>query len=294
MANNISFASKYSGDIDKIIAQGAKTGFLADNTFKAKFSGASTVYLPEVSMDGLGDYSRTVGYSKGDTSLTYTPYTLNMERSKQLFLDAQDADESGVADLAGKLVGEYTRTKVIPETDAYNISALAKIAAQESNSAALTMGKEIAGLLELINNAEEACAYESSNLIALVDRVIYGALQTSTELSRYITVNNFSQGGIDLKVKNLNGVNIIPVDKSRMFDEFNFGDKGFAPTETAKAVHALVLPKDSASFVKKVDKCDVYDPSQVQDYDAYKINFRLYYDLIVKTSRKGTIFALTA
>ena len=54
----------------------------------------------------------------------------------------------------------------------------------------------------------------------------------------------------------------------------------------------MTLPKDSASFVKKVDKINVLNPNQVEDYDAYKINFRMYYDLIVKNSRKGTIFAL--
>ena len=39
MANVISYAGKYSGELDKMIVQESKTGFLADNVFKAKFSG---------------------------------------------------------------------------------------------------------------------------------------------------------------------------------------------------------------------------------------------------------------
>lgn len=293
MANSISYASKYTGELDKMIVQSAKTGFLADNVFKAKFMGSRTVYLPELELDGLGNYSRTEGYSKGDTTLKYTPYTLQQERSKQLFIDAQDADESGIPDLVGNTVGEFTRTKVVPEMDAYNISALYATANANGGVIAYDNAKAVAQLLEAINKAEEAMEYDgSTSLVAMVSPTLYNLLQTSAELQRFITASEFKQGEINVKVKNLNGCTIIPVAASRMKSAFNFSDSGFAPADGAKAVHALVLPKDSASFVKKVDKIDVIVPKDVEDYDAYKINYRTYYDLIVKSSRKKTIFAI--
>ncbi len=292
MANNIEFAEKYLGDIDKIITQSSKTGFLADNAFKMKFSGSKTVYLPEIEMDGLGDYSRTDGYPKGDSSLTYTPYTLNQERGKQLFLDAQDSDESGISDLAGKLVGEFTRTRVIPEVDAYNISALFAIAAAANNVLEPNADSPVADLLTIINACEEKMEYEGGNMVALVNPAMYNLLQTTTELQRYLSVSDFTQGGLTYKVKNLNGVPIIPVSSSRMKTSYTFGDNGFAPANNAGDICALVLPKDSASFVKKVDKCQILSPDQVEDFDAYKINFRMYYDLICKNSRRETIFAI--
>ena len=293
MANSISYASKYTGELDKMIVQSSKTGFLADNVFKAKFMGSRTVYLPELELDGLGNYSRTEGYSKGDTTLKYTPYTLQQERSKQLFIDAQDADESGIPDLVGNTVGEFTRTKVVPEMDAYNISALYAIANANGGVIAYDNAKAVAQLLEAINKAEEAMEYDgSTSLVAMVSPTLYNLLQTSAELQRFITASEFKQGEINVKVKNLNGCTIIPVAASRMKSAFDFSDNGFAPANEAKAVHALVLPKDSASFVKKVDKIDVISPKDVEDYDAYKINYRAYYDLIVKSSRKKTIFAI--
>ena len=293
MANNIAFAEKYTGELDKMIVQTAKTGFLADNAFKAKFSGSKTVYLPEISMSGLGNYSRTDGYPKGDTTLVYTPYNLSQERATQLFMDAQDADESGIPDLVGKMVGEFTRTQAVPEIDAYNLSALYKVAEGKSNVKTYSADTAVKSLLELINGAEAAMEYDgSTSLVAMVDPTLYNLLMTTTELQRFIIPSDFKQGGIDLKVKNLNGCSIIPVAASRMKSEYNFNTDGFAPTDGAKEVRAIVLPKDSASFVKKVDKINVLNPNQVEDYDAYKINFRMYYDLIVKNSRKGTIFAL--
>ena len=294
MANTINFASKYTGELDKMIVQSAKTGFMADNAFKAKFSGSKTVYLPELTVTGLGNYSRTEGYPKGDTTLVHTPYTLSQERATQLFIDAQDADESGVPDLVGKMVGEFTRTQAVPEIDAYNISALYKVAESKSNIKPYSDSTAVKGLLELINSAEAAMEYDgSTSLVALVDPTLYNILMTTDELQRHIAVSNFKQGEIDLKVKNLNGCSIIPVAAARMKSDYTFSDKGFSPTGTAKSIRAIVLPKDSASFIKKVDKVNVLSPNEVEDYDAYKINFRMYYDLIVKTSRKGTIFGLS-
>lgn len=294
MNNTINYASKYTGELDKMIVQTAKTGFLADNAFKAKFSGSKTVYIPELSLSGLGDYTRTGGYPSSDTTLKYTPYTLGQERGAQLFIDAQDVDESGVPNLVGHMVGEFTRTQAVPEMDAYNLSALYKIAQANGNTIEFVAATAVSKLLELINSAEAAMEYDgSSTLVAMVNPTLYNLLMTSTELQRYITVSDFKQGEINLKVKNLNGCSIIPVAASRMKTDFNFNEtNGFAPNTDASDISAIVMPKDSASFVKKVDKVNVLNPERVEDYDAYKINFRLYYDLFVKSSRKETIFAM--
>ena len=294
-------AGKYAGELDKMIVQESKTGFLSDNVFKAKFSGAQTVHLPEISMWGLGDYDRVNGYAKSDVNLTYTQYKLGQERSRQLFIDAQDADESGVSDLAGKLVGEYTRVHVVPEIDAYVIQKLYESASQkEENVKNLEdSASAVTALMEVINAAEEAIDYDGTTpLVALVNPTMYKALMMSDELQRFISVSEFRQGKISLKVKSLNDCAIIPVASSRMKSEFVF-DKGatstaggFKASDSAKEVMAIVLPKDSASLVKKVDKVDMHNPGEDVNRDGYTINYRLYYDLFVKNSRKGTIFAL--
>ena len=292
MGNSISYASKYAPELDKMIVQESKTGFMADGKFKARFTGARTVLLPELNFDGLGDYDRSEGYSKGGTNITHTSYTLAKERSKQLVLDAQDADESGVANLAGQVVGEYTRTKVNPEIDAYVLSKLFAIANEKGNKKAYTAATAVADMLAQINAAEAAGGYTNEQMIAFVDPVMYAALMTSTELQRSITVSEFKQGEANLKVKNLNGCIIIPVGSDRMKTAYLFDDKGFKPTDDAGDVHAIIMPKSAASLVKKVDKVDMYTPEQVQDMDAYKINFRLYYDCFVTNQKKGLIFAI--
>lgn len=297
MANNINLATKYTSELDKMIVQEAKTGFFADNVFKAKFTGAKTVMIPEINFDGLGDYDRAEGYSKGDTNLTHVSYTLSKERSKQLILDAQDADESGVPDLVGKMVGEYTRTKVNPEIDAFALSKLAGIAAsttdgKANNTKTYAQATAVADFISIINNAEASNGYANEELVAFVDPVMYGNLMTSPELQRQIITSDFKQGELDLKVRKLNGTAIIPVSSERMHTVFEFTDKGFTTADGSKTIKALVLPKKAASLIKKVDKVNVLNPDQVEDMDAYKINYRLYYDLIVTKSHLNTIHAI--
>ena len=147
-------------------------------------------------------------------------------------------------------------------------------------------------MLNAINSAEAASGYTNEGMIAFVDPVMYAALMTSDKLQRSITVSDFKQGELNLKVKALNGVSIIPVSADRMKSEFVFNDKGFTPAENAVTANAIILPKNAASLVKKVDKVDVYSPDVVQDMDAYKVNFRLYYDCFVTTANEGLIFAI--
>ncbi len=294
MANVFEHANKYVNELDKMIVQESKTGFMADGKFKARFKGAKIVNIPQIDFDGLGDYNRVDGYSKGGTNFNYKSYELTKERSKQLVIDAQDADETGISSLAGKIVGEYTRTKVNPEIDAYVLSKLYGIANDEGNVEAFVEGKAVEIMLDCINKAEAASGYTNEQMVAFVDPVMYAALMTSDKLQHNITVSDFEQGNVDLKVKCINGCAIIPVAADRMRTEYVFTETGFEAAADAGNIKAIVLPKSAASLVKKVDKVDVYTPDLVQDMDAYKINFRLYYDCFVMDNKKRLVFAIGA
>ena len=293
MANVFEHASKYANELDKMIVQESKTGFMADGKFKAKFKGAKIVNIPQIDFDGLGPYTREGGYSKGGTNFNYKSYELTKERSKQLIIDAQDADETGVSSLTGKIVGEYTRTKVNPEIDAYVLSKLYGIASEKGNVETFVEDNAVELMLETINKAEAASGYTNEQMVAFVDPAMYAALMTSEKLQHSITVSDFEQGAIDLKVKTLNGCAIIPVATDRMKTEYTFTETGFEAVDDAGCIKAIVLPKSAASLVKKVDKVDIYTPDMVQDMDAYKINFRLYYDCFVMDNKKGLVFAIS-
>ena len=113
MANNIALATKMTTELDKMFVQTAVTGFMVDNAMRAKFVGAHTVLIPEMDMTGLGDYSKTTGFPDGSVNVSHKSYRLSQDRGRSFMLDAQDEDESGVANLAGQVLGEFVLGHVV-------------------------------------------------------------------------------------------------------------------------------------------------------------------------------------
>lgn len=283
---------RYTGELDKIVSQKAVTGFLADNVFRAKFVGAKTVIIPDVDFVGLSDYDRDKGFARGATTISQTSFTLTKDRGRQLQIDREDLDETGVANLAGQVLGEFARTKVVPEVDAYVLSKLAGVAKTQSNSTTESgTGKYFADFIEQINAIRAEIGHDEE-LVAFVDNSFHTGLITSDEFGKTIDVGSFKKGEVDTQVTRVNGVPIIPVADSRMKTSYTFGDNGFAPAEDAKSIRLIVMPKKAASLVKKTETMRIFTPDQNKDADAYVFNYRLYYDVFVKKSNLNFIRAV--
>ena len=53
----------------------------------------------------------------------------------------------------------------------------------------------------------------------------------------------------------------------------------------------LVTPKSGAHLVKKTENMRIFTPEQNLDADAYKFDYRIYYDVFVPKSTRGTIWS---
>ena len=297
--NNLTFAEKLTGELDKLFVQGPVTGFLADNVLRSKFVGAKTVLIPEMNLSGLGDYDRDTGFVKGTIGVSNQPYTLAMDRARSFQLDREDEDETGIANLAGQVMGEFVRTRVVPEVDAYCLSKLAGLAVTKGHTVTGTPATEI---LKMFNNAcssvQDVVGFDEQ-LVCFVNPTVWAAIQNSQELTRAMVVSDFAKGDITTKVKTINGVAILPVSDARMKSAYDFldgstegeADGGFKPTGTAKSVGMLIMPKNGASLVKKTEKVRTFAPDQNQAADAYKFDYRTYYDLLVKNSKADAVYA---
>ncbi|MBE6780838.1 MAG: immunoglobulin domain-containing protein [Ruminococcaceae bacterium] len=284
--NSIENAVRYSTELDKMFAQKSATGFFADNALATKFVGAKTVIIPDVDFQGLADYDRDAGYTKGAITVSNTSYTMAMDRARSLQIDREDMDETGIANLAGKILGEYVRTKVVPECDAYVLSKLGGLALSRSNVVNGDVAKPYEALCQLINEVQSVVGYDEE-LVAFVDGYMFAALQNSAEISKMITVSDFKQGDVNLKVKSINGVSIIPVVSERMKTAYTFNGGnlgGFKPLSNAREIYMLVLPKTAAHLVKKTENMRIFTPEQNIDADAYKFDYRIYYDVFVNKS----------
>ena len=291
--NSIENAIRYSDELDNMFKMKSATGFFADNALATKFVGAKTVIIPDVDFQGLADYDRDTGFSRGAITVSNASYTMKMDRARSLQIDREDMDETGIANLAGKILGEYVRTKVVPECDAYVLSKLAGLAMSRSNTIDGNIAKPYETLCNLINKVQEKVGFDEE-LVAFVNGGVYAALQNSNEISRMITVSDFKQGDVTLRVKSINGVALIPVVSERMKTGYTFNNTtvgGFTPLANSREIYMLVCPKSAAHLVKKTEQMRIFTPEQNIDADAYKFDYRIYYDVFVKKSGLDAVWA---
>lgn len=296
--NSIAFKTELTAELDKKLVQGAQVGVFADNNLRAKFIGAKTVNIPVLGMSGLGDYDRDTGFARGGVSVSHTPFTLQMDRGVSFQIDAQDADESGIPDLAGQVMGEFVRTKAVPEVDAYVLSKLAGVANEKQHTITGTLATNVYKMItEAIAKAQNEVGYDE-DLLCFVDSTALAALQNTPEISRHLVLNDFKKGELTTKVIHINGVPILPVQDSRMktayvFHDGSAEDFGFEPAEAAQSIGLLLVPKRGASLVKKTEQIRTFAPGENLNADAWKLDYRVYYDVVVKDSMVDGIYVHT-
>lgn len=295
--NLLTFAQNMTDELDKAVVRKPVTGFFADNGLRSKFVGAKTVLIPELDMSGLGNYDRDNGFARGSVTVSSQTYTLSMDRGRSFQLDREDHDETGVAGLAGQVLGEFVRTKVVPEMDAYCLSKLATLATTASQTITGTPSTQAYKMLtDGIASVQNNVGYDEE-LVAFVNSMMWKELQNSAELSKHIETTTFKKGDINLQVNSVNGVTVLPVPDSRMKTAFTYnsgvGDQvqgGFVLATGAKSIGLLVMPKRAASLVKKTEQVRTFDPARNLNADAWKFDYRLYYDLFIRNSMKNSIF----
>ena len=305
--NNIQeFNTKFTGELDKLLVRESSVGFMEDNAFAAKFVGARSVKIPDIELSGLGDYDRDNGFATGSVTVANTVYTMSQDRGREFNIDREDLDETGIEELAGKVLSEFVRTEVAPETEAYVLSKVASVAKDRGNTVTATLdsGKKLsapyADLMKAIHAVRAVTGYKEELVAFLSDEFMY-ALSMSSELSKSIQTGSFSQGEVDLTVQKLDRVSLLPVPAVRMQTAYDFqsgkgAEKkgGFRFVQTASGIYFMVLPKSAVSFVKKSEKMRTFTPDNNVQMDGYKLQYRIYYDAFIKTSMLDTVYACLA
>lgn len=303
--NTIALSVAMADELDKALVEGSVTGMLADgDRLKAQFMGNGIVVVKDIDMQALGDYDRDTGFAAGAITISHTPYQLTQDRSRTFQIDSQDADESGIGNIAGVVMKEFVRTKVVPEFDAYVLSKIVGIANTNNHVTNVTgtwpINTTLAQITTTINNVQTAAGYDEE-LVCFVDSGVFAALQTTTEISRSLDISDFKKGDINTKVFSYNGVQIHPVPAARMKSAYTFYDGkssgqtngGFVPASGAKDVKIIVLPKRAVNVVRKHEKTRIFAPDKNLTADAWKLDYRLYYDVLGKKSYKDTVYAVT-
>lgn len=301
MANVISYASIFQTELDKQMVAESTSGWMELNSNLVKYNGGKEIKIPKITMDGLGNYSREEGFTKGSSNFSYETHTFAQDRARTFTIDRNDVDETNFALTAGVMMGEFQRTKVIPEVDAYRFSKIATKAIAGSNAVGgyTAVSSDILDKLLADIYAVQDIIGESEPLVVTLNMSIGAVLDLSDKLQKRLDVIDFKQGEVSLKVKALDGIPIIKVPSARMKTAYTFYDGttsgqevgGFVPAGTAKDINWLITARKSCIGITKTDIPRIFDPATNQTHDGWKIDYRKYYDLIIPDNKVDGIYA---
>jgi hypothetical protein len=117
--NSISLASKFLPLVDQVYKQDSRSAILDTANEYVRFDGANSVKIYNLSILGMGDYSRNAGFVNSDVTGTWQEYTLTADRGRSYMLDVLDNEDTLGLSL-GNLLNVAEREHIIPEVDALN------------------------------------------------------------------------------------------------------------------------------------------------------------------------------
>ena len=225
---------------------------------------------------------------------------MTQDRGRRFTLDAMDVNESNFVATASSVMGEFQRTHVVPEIDAYRYSSIAAQAIKanqaiygytpEEATILATLLDDIAAVQDVVGDGTPLMISMAVKVAAIFDR--------SEKLSKSLSVVDFKQGDVTMKVKSIDGQHpIIRVGSARMKTSYLFKDGktvdqesgGFAPGVDAKDINWIICPRTTPIAVSRTDKVRIFDPETYQKANAWAVDYRKYHDLWIPSNKLNTI-----
>lgn len=284
--NTIAYTTLFQQALDKAAVANLTSGWMEANAGQVIYNGGKEIKIPKINMDGLGDYSRSDGYVDGSISLEYETMKMEMDRGRKFTLDSMDVNESNFVANATNVMGQFQKTKVVPEIDSYRYSKIASLAIA-GNVAVGGNTVTKANILDLL----DADITAIQDIVGDIPLVITMATPLRTMLNnavdKSLNPSTFVNGKINTKVTMYNDIPIIGAPSARMKTKYTFYDGktegqtqgGFVAAADAKNINWIITPVSAPIAVSKTDKVRIFDPNTNQDADAWLLDYRKYHDL---------------
>ena len=265
--NNIELSTIYLPKLDEVYKNGAKTSILDGDETTVQKGLNGEIKVAKLDMDGLGDFSRNDGYTKGNTKFVWETVKYDKERSQDLRIDRLDNQEALGMPFA-KLSSEFVRTKVIPETDAARIAKIAGVEGISEKEEALNDGTGVVTALRNCTNKMDEDEVSTENRILFITPTLKGMVDDLDTTKSKKVLERFAT--------------IIEVPQTRMYTAvtLNSGAEnyGYAKAEGANEINFLCVEK--SAVVTAMDQFIKYftpDEDQIGDDNVFKYrNNNLY------------------
>lgn len=264
MAQNL--ATKYAKRVDERFALESFTDRLGFNT-DYSWLDANAIKVYSVDTVAMGNYTRTGADRYGtaaELGTTLATYTLSRDRAATWTIDKRNAQESLMAQEAGKSLARQIREVVVPEVDIYRLAAIHTAAAAQTAVAVISASNAYVKFLDANAKLDEAKVPVTGRVMVCTPAYYNFLKQDSTFLkASEITQKALLKG----EVGEVDGVKIIRVPST------------YLPANTSFIVFhpsAIVAPKVLDDF--KVHQ----DPPGVSGWLA---EMRVVYDCFVLATK---------
>ena len=261
MPNAITLAQQFIPLLDEVYKMASLTADLDGNPdLVRQGANANELIIPKLTMQGLGDYSRNSGYVDGDVTLTNETVVCNFDRGRMFTVDSMDNLET--ASIAfGQLAGEFIRTKVTPEEDAFRFAKVAAGATLADGAAV------IAALRAAITQMDEDEVPANERYLYITPLLLGYVQDMDTTKSREV-MQNFAK--------------VVKVPQTRFYtaieqkDGKTAGEEagGYAKAEGGKDINFMVIHKPALIQFPKHIAPKIITPDANQSGDAYKFGYR--------------------
>ena len=280
MANSITLAQQFVPLLDEKYQMESLTSDLDGAADLARQgANANELIIPIMTMQGLGDYSRNSGYVDGDVTLTNETVTCNFDRGRRFTVDTMDnVETAGIA--FGQLAGEFIRTKVVPELDAFRFSQYASAdGISTTTGATLSTGDAVIKALRAATTKMDEDEVPMENRYLYITPTLHGLIQdmdttkSREVLSRFAKVVDVPQTRFYTAITQKNGkVTVTGETGKETTDDQSAG--GYVKADSAKEINFMVIQKNAVIQFQKHVAPKIISPEQNQDADAYKFGYR--------------------
>mgnify|MGYP007003802939 CR=1 FL=1 len=270
MPNVIELAQKFVPILDEVYKNASLTAKL-DGAAELVRAGANAneLIIPMLDMQGLGDYSRNSGYVDGDVTLTNETVKCNFDRGRMFNVDYMDnLETAGIA--FGRLSGEFIRTKVVPELDAFRFASYAGVEGiSKADGAALADGGAVIAALRAATNRMDEDEVPQEDRHLFITPTLHGMVQdldttkSREVLSRFASVTLVPQTRFYTAITQYDGSSENEKAGGFVKDSANGLDINFM------AVHKPAIIQFSKHVAPKI-----ITPEQNQTADGYKFGYR--------------------
>nr|DAE05906.1 MAG TPA: Major capsid protein [Siphoviridae sp. ctwDU14] len=271
MANAITLAQTFVPILDKVYKNASLTAVLDGNPELVR-QGANynELIIPKISMQGLGDYSRNGGYVHGDVTLNNETVKCNFDRGRMFTVDNMDNMETvGIA--FGQLGGEFLRTKVAPELDAFRFAQYAGTTgiSKVGTPAALADGAAVIAALRAGVNKMDEDEVDPNNRYLFITPTLYGMIRDLDTTKSKEVLESFT--------------GVVKVPQSRFYtaidqyDGTTSGEEGggyVKDTTNGCDINFMIIEKSAVIQFEKHVAPKIITPEQNQNADAYKFGYR--------------------